>query len=229
MGFKPNYKVVANLLLSAVLLTGVVFSVVQIAKSAALDPGHAWDTLDDAALPVANGGTGQTSAANAFDALAPSQTGNSGKYLTTDASNASWGITYATSTRVVLSGRSSASLTVDSYCHPQNHSVCVTSSNATVGVRLPFAGTIRNFYAYMQTAPAAGGNTAAFTVRKAASCTDAYSNTALTCTITGDGSDRDCTDTANSASAAAGSCLQIFYDVTGTIAGLVSWSFELAY
>jgi hypothetical protein len=41
-------------------------------------------------LPVANGGTGQTSATAAFDALAPTQTGNSGKFLTTDGSTATW-------------------------------------------------------------------------------------------------------------------------------------------
>ncbi len=37
------------------------------------------------------GGTGQTTANGAFNALAPSQTSNSGKYLTTDGSNTSWG------------------------------------------------------------------------------------------------------------------------------------------
>lgn len=42
-------------------------------------------------LPLANGGTGQTSAANAINALLPSQVGNSGKNLTTDGSVASWG------------------------------------------------------------------------------------------------------------------------------------------
>jgi hypothetical protein len=42
-------------------------------------------------LPLANGGTGQTSAISAFNALAPSQSGNSGKYLTTDGTNTSWG------------------------------------------------------------------------------------------------------------------------------------------
>lgn len=41
-------------------------------------------------LGISNGGTGQTSANAAFNALAPSQTGNSGKYLTTDGSNTSW-------------------------------------------------------------------------------------------------------------------------------------------
>jgi hypothetical protein len=42
-------------------------------------------------LPVANGGTGQTTAAAAINALLPAQTGNTGKYLTTNGSAASWG------------------------------------------------------------------------------------------------------------------------------------------
>jgi len=41
-------------------------------------------------VPVANGGTGTTTANDAFNALAPTQTGNSGKYLTTDGTNTSW-------------------------------------------------------------------------------------------------------------------------------------------
>jgi len=41
-------------------------------------------------LPVANGGTGQTTASGAINALTPSQTGNSGKYLTTNGSVVSW-------------------------------------------------------------------------------------------------------------------------------------------
>jgi hypothetical protein len=41
-------------------------------------------------VAIANGGTGQTSANAAFNALAPSQTSNSGKYLTTDGTNTSW-------------------------------------------------------------------------------------------------------------------------------------------
>jgi hypothetical protein len=42
------------------------------------------------AIGIASGGTGQTSANAAFNALAPSQTGNSGKYLTTDGTDTSW-------------------------------------------------------------------------------------------------------------------------------------------
>jgi Collagen triple helix repeat (20 copies) len=41
-------------------------------------------------LSIASGGTGQTTANAAFNALAPSQTSNSGKYLTTDGTNTSW-------------------------------------------------------------------------------------------------------------------------------------------
>ncbi|NBX48585.1 hypothetical protein EBT25_01365, partial [bacterium] len=41
-------------------------------------------------LAIASGGTGQTTANAAFNALAPSQSTNSGKYLTTDGTNTSW-------------------------------------------------------------------------------------------------------------------------------------------
>ena len=41
-------------------------------------------------VSIANGGSGQTAANDAFNAFAPSQTSNSGKYLTTDGTNASW-------------------------------------------------------------------------------------------------------------------------------------------
>ena len=47
-------------------------------------------TYSGTALPVANGGTGQITSNAAFNALAPSQTGNTGKYLTTDGSDTSW-------------------------------------------------------------------------------------------------------------------------------------------
>lgn len=43
-------------------------------------------------VPIASGGTGQTTASTAINALLPSQTGNNGKVLTTNGSSASWGI-----------------------------------------------------------------------------------------------------------------------------------------
>lgn len=41
-------------------------------------------------LPISSGGTGQTTAPNAINALLPSQTGNSGKFLTTNGTVSSW-------------------------------------------------------------------------------------------------------------------------------------------
>lgn len=42
-------------------------------------------------LPILNGGTGQTTAANAINALLPTQTSQSGKFLTTNGTVSSWG------------------------------------------------------------------------------------------------------------------------------------------
>lgn len=42
-------------------------------------------------LGISNGGTGQSTASAALNALLPSQTGNSGKFLTTNGTDASWG------------------------------------------------------------------------------------------------------------------------------------------
>jgi hypothetical protein len=47
-------------------------------------------TWQGTTIGLAYGGTGQTTANAAFNALAPSQTGNTGKYLTTDGTNTSW-------------------------------------------------------------------------------------------------------------------------------------------
>ena len=52
-------------------------------------------------LGIANGGTGQTTANAAFNALVPSQVSNSGRFLTTDGTNTSWG---AAVTSVTVSG-----------------------------------------------------------------------------------------------------------------------------
>ena len=56
-------------------------------------------------LPIANGGTGQTTASNAINALVPTQTSNSGKYLTTDGSVVSWGTVNALPSQTGNSGK----------------------------------------------------------------------------------------------------------------------------
>jgi hypothetical protein len=57
------------------------------------------------ALPILSGGTGQTTATTAFNALAPSQTSNSGKYLTTDGTNTSWATVNALPSQTGQSGK----------------------------------------------------------------------------------------------------------------------------
>ena len=54
---------------------------------------------------IANGGTGQTTATAAFNALAPSQTSNSGKFLTTDGTNTSWATVDALPSQTGNSGK----------------------------------------------------------------------------------------------------------------------------
>ena len=56
-------------------------------------------------LPIANGGTGQTTAASAINALVPTQTSNSGKYLTTNGTAVSWGTVDALPSQTGNSGK----------------------------------------------------------------------------------------------------------------------------
>ena len=55
-------------------------------------------SLSGTALPIANGGTGANTANAAFNNLVPSQTGYSGKFLTTDGTNTSWATVSGTGT-----------------------------------------------------------------------------------------------------------------------------------
>jgi hypothetical protein len=60
------------------------------------------------ALPIAQGGTGQTTASTAINALMPSQTSNSGRYLTTNGVSVSWGTVTPGSGTVTSVGLSSS-------------------------------------------------------------------------------------------------------------------------
>ena len=55
-------------------------------------------------VAIANGGTGQTTANDAFNALVPSQASNNGKYLTTNGTNTSWA-TISSSVSISLANR----------------------------------------------------------------------------------------------------------------------------
>lgn len=84
-------------------------------------------------LPIGNGGTGQTTATAAFDALAPSQSGNSGRYLTTNGTTTSWAAVPAPNNGTLTLGVSgtglsgSASFTADQ----AGNSTFTVTSNAT--------------------------------------------------------------------------------------------------
>jgi hypothetical protein len=83
------------------------------------------------ALPIAQGGTGQTTASTAINALMPTQTDNSGKYLTTNGVSVSWGsVTPGTGTvtSVALSGGSTG--------------LTVTGSPITTSGTITLAGTL---------------------------------------------------------------------------------------
>lgn len=62
-------------------------------------------------VPIANGGTGQSTAQAGFDALAPSQATNSGKFLTTNGTTASWATVPSGSITVTGSRASPSSIT----------------------------------------------------------------------------------------------------------------------
>lgn len=74
---------------NGITLSGTVTSSGNLTLGGTLS-GVSLTTQVTGTLPIANGGTGQTTANAAFNALAPSQTSNSGKYLTTDGTNTSW-------------------------------------------------------------------------------------------------------------------------------------------
>lgn len=74
---------------NGISLSGTVTSSGSLTLGGALS-GVDLTTQVTGTLPIANGGTGQTTANAAFNALVPSQTGNSGEYLTTDGTNTAW-------------------------------------------------------------------------------------------------------------------------------------------
>ena len=87
-------------------------------------------------LPIANGGTGQTTANAALNALLPSQSGNSGEYLFTDGTNTKW--TKDTFAMVIAMSDETTNL---------------TTGAAKVTLRAPFAMTITGVRANVNTAP----------------------------------------------------------------------------
>ena len=112
-------------------------------------------------IDIANGGTGQTSANAAFNALAPSQTGNSGKYLTTDGTDTSWATNpLGTVTSVNLTASTGISVSGGPITTSGSITVTNTAPDQTVaiasGTGISVTGTYPNF-TVTNTSPSSGG------------------------------------------------------------------------
>ena len=113
-------------------------------------------------IDIANGGTGQTTANLAFNALAPSQTGNTGKYLTTDGVDTSWSVNpLGTVTSVAASGGTGISVSGSPITTSGTLTITNTAPDQTVvltaGTGISTSGTYPNF-TITNTSPSLGGN-----------------------------------------------------------------------
>ena len=80
-------------------------------------------------LGIGSGGTGQTTATTAFNALAPSQTSNTGKFLKTDGTNTSWSALPSKLIVLLHSGTSTADVSVANGVLP-----ILTNGGSTINV-----------------------------------------------------------------------------------------------
>ena len=85
-----------------------------------------------ATLAVTSGGTGEITATAAFNALAPSQASNSGKYLKTDGTNTSWGTLPSSLPVLLFGGVTTTSVSVANGSLPVLLFGGVTTVNVTV-------------------------------------------------------------------------------------------------
>ena len=112
-------------------------------------------------VPIANGGTGQATANDAFNALAPSQTSASGKYLTTDGTNASWATNpLGTVTSVAATAGTGISVSGSPITTSGTLNITNTAPDQTVvltaGTGISTTGTYPNF-TITNTSPSSGG------------------------------------------------------------------------
>ena len=103
-------------------------------------------------IEIVNGGTGQTTASAAFDALAPSQSGNTGKYLTTNGTTTSWGTVTSgsgTVTSVAATAGTGISITGSPITTSGTLNITNTAPDQTVaiasGTGISATGTYPNF------------------------------------------------------------------------------------
>jgi len=144
-------------------------------------------------IPIANGGTGQATATDAFNALAPSQTGNTGKYLTTDGTNSSWAANpLGTVTSVAATAGTGISVTGSPITTSGTLNITNTAPDQTVvltaGTGISTSGTYPNF-TITNTSPSSGGTVTSVTgtspVVSSGGTTPAISMPAATISVNG--------------------------------------------
>jgi hypothetical protein len=118
-------------------------------------------------VPVANGGTGASTANGGFNALAPNQTGNSGKYLTTDGTDTSWAANpLGTVTSVAATAGTGISVTGSPITTSGTLNITNTAPDQTVvltaGTGISTSGTYPNF-TITNTSPSSGGTVTSVT------------------------------------------------------------------
>lgn len=140
-------------------------------------------------VAIANGGTGQTTANAAFNALAPSQASQSGKYLTTDGTNTSWASSPSgTVTSVGGTGNVSGislSGTVTSSGNLTLGGALDLSSPPDIGFTTPAAGTFTTLVTTGQTSlgGVAGSETARFIAANVSDVWVEFGNSGTTSTV----------------------------------------------
>ena len=109
-----------------------------------------------ATVPITKGGTGQVTATAAVNALLPAQTGNTGKYLTSNGTDSSWA-TVSGGSSVTTSATAPASPTagnqwydtttgiIYTYVNDGTSSQWVQGSTATLATGVPAGGTTNQF------------------------------------------------------------------------------------
>jgi len=113
-------------------------------------------------VPVANGGTGASTASDGLNALLPSQTSNTGKVLTTDGTNATWATNgTGTVTSVAATAGTGISVTGSPITTSGTLNITNTAPDQTVvltaGTGISTTGTYPNF-TITNTSPSLGGD-----------------------------------------------------------------------
>ena len=176
-------------------------------------------------VPITNGGTGASTATDAFNALAPSQTGNTGKYLTTDGTNSSWATNpLGTVTSVAATAGTGISVTGSPITSSGTLTITNTAPDQTVaiasGTGISVTGTYPNF-TVTNTSPSSGGTVTSVTgtapVVSSGGNTPAISMPAATTSVSGYLSSTDW-NTFNNKSNTNGTVTSV--SGTGTVNGL---------